>query len=137
MNRGSTIEGIASVDAAPARLPKREWYTAAAIFSVALVLRLLNLQQLRANDPFFELPAPDPRLYHEWAQRIAAGDLLGEGVFLQGPLYPYLLGALYWVFEPGFLLPRLVQCVLGSLTCVMTWELARRLFDFRRDRPNR
>jgi tetratricopeptide (TPR) repeat protein len=105
--------------------------TAAAIFSLALVIRLLNLQQLHANDPFFALPSPDPRLYHEWALRIASGELLGEGVFLQGPLYPYLLAMVYRIFGPGFLLPRLLQCVLGALSCVLTWAVARELFDRR------
>lgn len=112
--------------------PKKwEWGAVAGIFFFALALRLCNLQQIFANDPFFELPAVDPLFYHRWALRIAAGDWLGEGVFLQGPLYPYLLGILYRLFGSGFLLPRLLQCLLGSVTCVLVWRLARELFDRR------
>lgn len=111
-----------------ARPQRREWLTVGAIFATALVLRLLHLQQIAAHDPFFDQPAADPRFYHEWALRIAGGDWLGEGVFLHGPLYPYLLAILYRIFGEGFLLPRLVQCVVGAGTCVLTWGLARELF---------
>jgi 4-amino-4-deoxy-L-arabinose transferase-like glycosyltransferase len=108
-----------------------EWLAALGIGLFALVLRLLHLQQIRANDPFFDRPSVDPRVYHEWALRIAGGDWLGDEPFFMAPLYAYFLGSLYWLFGPDFLTPRIVHAVLGALTCVLVWRLARELFDHR------
>ena len=108
-----------------------EWLAALGIGLFALVLRLLHLQQVRANDPFFDRPSVDPRVYHEWALRIAGGEWLGDEPFFMAPLYPYFLGSLYGLFGPGFLAPRIVHTVLGALTCVLVWRLARELFDRR------
>src|ERR1044071_2524760 len=67
------------------------------IFSAALSLRLLYLFQIQTI-PLFYFLAGDGRTYDEWAQRIAAGDWVGSGVFYQPPLYPYFLAALQVMF---------------------------------------
>lgn len=103
----------------------------AGIYLFALTLRSLNVLQIQSNDPYFFQPSVDPLFYHEWAIRIAQGDLLGDGVFLQGPLYPYLLGGVYWLTGPNLLVPRLLQSLLGAAVCVLVWQLARQLFDRR------
>ncbi|MDP2304970.1 MAG: hypothetical protein Q8P18_02970 [Pseudomonadota bacterium] len=43
-----------------------------------MALRLAHLHELRAS-PFFEGFVLDEKNYDAWAQRIAAGDILGEG----------------------------------------------------------
>ena len=70
----------------------------AAILAVALVLRLLHLQALQSNDPFFENPPPLGCLYNQWAIALAEGDWVGDFAFRRGPLYPYFLGIFYRVF---------------------------------------
>jgi 4-amino-4-deoxy-L-arabinose transferase-like glycosyltransferase len=110
---------------------RREWLGVAGLFLFALGLRLLNLQQIRAHDPFFALPSVDPRMYHEWAVRIAGGEWLGDAVFFLAPLYAYFLALVYVLFGPSFLAAKLVQCAIGSLTCVLVWRLAREVFDRR------
>jgi 4-amino-4-deoxy-L-arabinose transferase-like glycosyltransferase len=102
----------------------------AGLFLSAFLLRLMHLQQLRAHDPFFGLPSVDPRLYHEWAQAIG-GDFLGSAPFFMAPLYPYTLALLYAVTGPDLLAARLLNCLLGALTCVLVWRLAREFFDRR------
>ena len=69
---------------------------AAAIFVLALAVRLLHVWQIRSA-PFFSVLMGDSRGYDEWAQRIAGGDWFGHEVFYQAPLYPYLLGVIYTV----------------------------------------
>jgi len=114
------------------RAPTRaEWLGLALVVAVALGLRLAHWQQLRVHDPFFELPSVDERMYHEWARAIVAGDWLGEGVFLNGPLYPYFLAGIYALFGASLAAAKAVQCLLGALSCVLVWALARRLFDAR------
>lgn len=108
-----------------------DWIHALVVFVVALVLRLAHLGEIKENDPFFYHPSVDPLFYHEWAARIASGDWLGEGVFLHGPLYPYLLGALYSLTGPDLYLPRLLQSLLGAVSCLLVWILARELFGRR------
>ena len=86
------------------------------IFGSAFLLRLLYLNQVESI-PLFYAPAGDGRGYDEWAQRIAAGDWLGAGVFYQAPLYPYFLGVLQTLVGHDLWFIRLVQIVLGALSC--------------------
>ena len=110
---------------------REEWLAAAGIALLGLVLRLAHLQQIRAHDPFFDRPSVDARVYHEWALQIAGGPWLGHEPFFMAPLYPYFLSWVYGIFGPSFLVARLVHCLLGTVTCVLVWRLAREFFDRR------
>ena len=105
-----------------------EWAALAAIVAGALALRLWNVSDLAAHDPFFDRPSVDERMYHEWAQQIAAGDWRGDQVFLNGPLYPYLLGGLYALVGPSLYAARVAQALIGALACALTWWVGRRRF---------
>jgi 4-amino-4-deoxy-L-arabinose transferase-like glycosyltransferase len=138
VSRQTTPEAAQGGATAPARPSRAEWIGVVAVFVFALALRLLHLQQLRAHDPFFELPSVDERMYHQWALAIRGGDWLGAHAFASndvvvghGPLYPYFLALLYGLFGPSVAAAKTVQCVLGSFSCVLVWALARRLFDAR------
>ena len=109
-------------------VPFSEWAVLAAIVAGALALRLWNVAELAAHDPFFARPSVDEQMYHEWAQRIAAGDWRGDQVFLNGPLYPYLLGGLYAIVGPSVYAARAAQAVIGALSCALTWWVGRRRF---------
>ncbi len=98
------------------------------IFAVALGVRAVVLLQLRAS-PFFPFYIGDAKGYHEWAQRIASGDWVGQEVFYQAPLYPYFLGVLYALGTDDLLFVRVCQAIIGSLGCVLIADTARRLFS--------
>jgi len=66
------------------------WAVLLRIGAFALCIRFVYLWQIQGS-PFLALRLGDGEAYHQWAQRIAAGDWLGRGVFYQAPLYPYLL----------------------------------------------
>ena len=104
--------------------------TAAAIFALALALRLLHIWQIR-DAPFFTVLMGDSRAYDEWAQQIARGDWLGQDVFYQAPLYPYFLGTLYSLAGRDLLLVRICQAVLGAFACVLLALGASRLVSHR------
>jgi len=106
------------------------WSAAAAIFVLALAVRLIHVWQIR-NAPFFRVLMGDSRAYDEWAQQIALGDWLGHDVFYQAPLYPYFLGTLYAIAGRDLLLVRLAQAIIGSLSCVLLGLAGARVFSSR------
>ena len=106
------------------------WKQPAIVFAIALVVRLIHLQQIR-EAPFFSVLMGDSRSYDEWARRIAGGDWLGTDVFYQAPLYPYFLGAIYAVFGRDLLVVRLCQAIVGALSCATLSLAAGRLFSRR------
>jgi tetratricopeptide (TPR) repeat protein len=54
---------------------------------------------------------------------------MGKEVFFRAPLYPYFLGILYSIFGVSFYLPRLIQMIISSFSCVLIFLLARKLFN--------
>ncbi|MBN1827275.1 MAG: glycosyltransferase family 39 protein [Candidatus Eisenbacteria bacterium] len=98
------------------------------IFLIALFLRVLFLVHLHPH-PYFDNLMIDSASYDRWAGRIASGDFRGDGVFYQSPLYPYFLGGLYALFGRDLTAVRLAQAILGSITCVLLFLLARRAFS--------
>ncbi len=98
------------------------------IFVLALTLRIIYLLQVKVNPHFFS-PTMDP-LYHDvWAQNIAHGNWLGGKVFFRAPFYAYFLAAVYKIFGHDYIIPRLIQHLVGSLSCVLVYRIAQRLFD--------
>jgi tetratricopeptide (TPR) repeat protein len=98
------------------------------IFLVALSLRLVHLWQLRAT-PFAAILFGDAQSYDVWAQSIAGGDVLGQRVFYQAPLYPYFLGAVYAIAGHDLAVARVCQALVGSASCVLLGAAAARLFS--------
>ena len=114
--------------AAPA--DERFAWPAVAIFSVALVVRLIHLWQIH-RAPFFTVLMGDAGAYDTWAQEIARGDWVGHEVFYQAPLYPYFLGAIYAIAGRDLTIVRICQAIMGSLACVLLALVGRRLFSKR------
>jgi tetratricopeptide (TPR) repeat protein len=102
----------------------------AAIAAAALAIRLFYLWQIR-HAPFFSILMGDSKGYDLWAQQIAAGDWIGRDVFYQAPLYPYFLGTIYRVAGHSVLAVRIVQSILGSVSCALVAHAAWRLFGRR------
>ena len=100
------------------------------IFVFALALRLLYLTQI-ADVPFYEIPIMDARAYDAWAQRIAAGDWLGQEAFYQAPAYPYLLAVFYWGLGHNLDLIHAAMTIIGSLACPILYFATRILFGWK------
>lgn len=106
------------------------WPVAVVLFAVALGLRVWHVAALQAS-PFASLLLGDAAIYDAWARRIAAGDWLGQGVFYQAPLYPYLLGVLYRFVGDDLTTVRVAQSLGGAFAVVLTALAARVLFGRR------
>ena len=122
-SKGRASDPGASVFAGRQRL---KW--ALVIFAVAFGLRGLYLIQIQSIPLFYHL-AGDGRTYDEWAQRIASGDWLGSGVFYQAPLYPYFLAFWQTLFGHNLWVIRMIQAVLGSVSCVLIYFAGEKLFS--------
>jgi tetratricopeptide (TPR) repeat protein len=109
-------------------MKQRSAFSAAAVFVVALVIRLLHIWQLR-HSPFFAVLMGDAQGYHEWARRLAAGEWFGGEVFYQAPLYPYFLGVIYASIGESPIAVRVIQALLGSASCALIALAGRRFFS--------
>jgi 4-amino-4-deoxy-L-arabinose transferase-like glycosyltransferase len=88
------------------------------VFAVALLVRAVHVLQIRSG-PIYGLYLGDARVFDQWARGIAAGDWIGDQVFYQAPLYPYLLGGLYALFGDSTTLVLCVQAVFGAAACAL------------------
>jgi len=70
----------------------------------------------------------DALYHHEWAVSIIQGGWLGKDAFFRAPLYPHMVALLYQVFGVNLLVPRLFQCVIGAINCVLTARIGAFLF---------
>src|SRR5262249_7325028 len=97
------------------------------VFALAFAVRLTHVWSIR-HSPFFETLLGDARGYDAWARQIAAGDLMGQGVFYQAPLYAYFLAALYAIHR-SLALVRICQAALGAGACALVAVATQRMFS--------
>jgi Flp pilus assembly protein TadD/4-amino-4-deoxy-L-arabinose transferase-like glycosyltransferase len=109
-------------------MKKRETIILAAIVALGLILRLVYLFTMKSHWPGFDTPTIDALYHHLWAQKIAAGDILGGGPFFRAPLYPYLLAIIYAIFGANFLLVYIIQNLIGAAAIVLVYLIAREYF---------
>lgn len=97
------------------------------IILCAFSLRLIYVLQLR-DSPLFDSPTMDARYHDEWAQAIASGEIFIEGPYFRAPLYPALLATVYKVFGYSYVAPRVIQAILGALSCGLLFLIGLRVF---------
>ena len=100
------------------------------ILGFSAAMALVCVLQMH-NSPFGREPVIDEKGYIDWARTIASGDIVGEKVFYQAPLYPYFLGLCFRLSRGSLLFARLVQAGLGVVTVYLVFLLGRRLFGER------
>ncbi len=98
------------------------------VFLIALMIRGLYVYQQRSS-PDFDRPMVDAVYFDQWGQAFAKGESFTDGPYYRAPLYPWCLGTVYALFGQGTLPPRMVQAVLGSLTCGLVFLIGRLAFN--------
>ena len=101
-----------------------------AVFSLALVVRLIYLYESSAN-PTFAVPIMDSSDYDSLGRSLVDGTEPSTSLFWQPVFYPLFLAVVYGLTGSSILAAKLIQVVLGSLTCLLTFRLGRRIFDLR------
>jgi tetratricopeptide (TPR) repeat protein len=100
----------------------------ASIFLLALTVRIIYLWQIQSC-PFFDTPVGDAAWHDTWARSLLEHNWAYDGVFFRAPLYPYLLAVAYALLGRGSFMVRAAQAVMGSLSCLLIYSLAGRLFN--------
>ncbi len=118
--------GLADIRIKMVEKAKYEITICLAIFVIALTLRVVYLQELKAN-PLFYHPQVDSHTYVNMARQMANGEFLraNKFSFYQPPLYPLVLAAFFKVVTGDLFLIHLGQFVLGALSCVLVYALGR------------
>lgn len=97
---------------------------AAAIFALALTLRLIVLAQL-SDVALFRTPQLDSLEYLTWAEQLASRDFSWPPTPIHGPGYPMVLGTILAVVR-SLAAARIIQAILGSFTAVFIFLIARK-----------
>jgi hypothetical protein len=107
--------------------PRRSSLLIAAVFALALVVRLAYTFEIRDLPTLHEL-VMDAQRYDALAREILDHGWRPREAFYQAPLYPYLLAAVYAATGRSLTAVRLAQALAGALTAALTALAAGRLW---------
>lgn len=121
---GSPAEDVSGTASAFASRRRGAWL-GAAVFAVALAVRLLYLAD-SADNPSFHAPVIDAATYDDLAREpFDDQGRLKEVFFDQSCFYPFFLAGVYRVTGGSIVAAKLVQVLLGSVTCLLVFRLGR------------
>lgn len=126
--RTNSTKTVARVTSTRAAKPWSDLAIVVAVFALAILLRIVCLFQIESIPVFYHLPG-DPLAYDQWAQRIVAGDWLGQSVFYQAPLYPYFLAVLQLFLGHDLWGIRVAQLVLSASACSLLYLAGNSFFS--------
>lgn len=104
------------------------WREALLVFGVAVLARALYLWEA-SRQVGFDLFYMDQEYHLEWARSLVSGhwpppyDSLRNAVYFRAPLYPYFLAGIFQIFGPHPLAARIIQMVIGSLSCALAYGI--------------
>ncbi|MBI3008953.1 MAG: glycosyltransferase family 39 protein, partial [Candidatus Omnitrophica bacterium] len=96
---------------------------------IAFLLRLLYIHELHLSP--FSNPATsglDVSIYDTQAQAISKG-MSEDEVFYAMPLYPYLVGFIYFLFGHNLYIVRFFQIVIGTLNLFLIYIIGKKIFN--------
>jgi dolichyl-phosphate-mannose-protein mannosyltransferase/tetratricopeptide repeat protein len=126
-------------EAAPPKTPRGLAWLAAnpregiwILGGLAFLFRLLYVFRL-SGTPYYHPDRLDPLFYFNWGRAIAAGAWIGDKIFVQSPLYAYVVAFFLKILGDRWIFPTLqiFQSLLGTLTCLLTVRIGRRVLGER------
>ena len=106
------------------------WVLAVVVFLLALLVRGVYLWESRGN-PSFSYPVVDAAGYDQMVRHLLDAGEMKIDFFWQQFFYPAYLWVIYWVSGSSVLAAKIVQLVLGGVTCGLVYRLGCRLVDRR------
>lgn len=98
------------------------------IFFTALSVRLLYLYE-SSDNPSFTAPTVDSETYDNMARTLAQQGRISEDFFWQPLFYPVFLSTVYYFTDNSIVCAKVIQSVLGALTCAMVFLLGRKFLS--------
>ena len=119
-------------------LMRAEWLIPVIIFTCAFAIRLAFTMQVK-DSLYWRVPLVDALSYNESAKLILDDGWLAPyrtsempySPYYQPPFYQAFLALIYLIFGRSVFTAIIIQYLLGSLCCVLTYFLGRRFFDRR------
>ena len=112
------------------RLAADDRVITAAVFVIALAMRLLYVRRIMSDPNYLDAGA-DGRAYDELAWLIATGHGIPDAFATRYPLlllgYVWLMAGVYAIAGHSYFAITALQSVLGALACVLAYDVARRL----------
>ena len=126
----SEAKTMAKTSNSTSQLNRKGLWIAVAIFSLALVVRLLYLYEV-SKSPTFLTPIVDSATYDRLARSLAVRSEMEHTFFWQPFFYPFFLSRVYFFSGASIICAKLVQILLGSALCVLVYRLGHDVFDRR------
>jgi len=114
------------------------WYVLAVIILVGLLIRGLYLSEI-APTADFSSPTADAHFHDYWARALLADEwspppgipnpYINSVPFIRPPGYPYFLSLAYALTGESYLGARIIQMLLGVLSCWLAFLLGRLIFN--------
>lgn len=111
-------------------IANRNFLIAGIIFCLALAVRLIYLYE-SSDNPSFQVPIVDSKIYDETARALISGQGLVSNFFWQPFFYQIFLSVVYLFSDNSIIFTKVLQVLLGALTCVLTYKLGERIFGGR------
>ena len=102
-------------------------WLSAGIFVLAVLVRGVYLYE-SSDNPTFRAPVVDSLTYDQMARRLLAGEGLTRDFFWQPLFYPLFLAGIYRVSDFSILAVKVIQMILGGVTCLLVFRSGKRLF---------
>lgn len=99
------------------------------LFAISLSLNLVFFHEI-SKAPTFYNPIIDEGNYVLLAGEVLSGER-SSLPFFQPPLYHYFLALVFSVFGESLLIAKILQALMGALTCLLTFSIANHLFSRR------
>lgn len=100
---------------------------ATVLFIVALAARIINIIVL-SQLPGFRVPIVDEHDFNQMAIQFASGSGFFSDAFFRPPLWPAVLGVVYFLIGPDFLFARILNALLGAAATFAMYRIGCRLF---------
>ncbi|MBN2547422.1 MAG: tetratricopeptide repeat protein [Spirochaetes bacterium] len=98
------------------------------LFVFSFLIRIIILIGF-SKSPSFNVPIIDEANYNELARALASGEKMDRSFFWQPFFYPFFLSIVYFFTDSSILVAKVVQILVGSLTSLLIYFLAKEVFD--------
>ena len=108
---------------------KKFYYLPWLIVLAAVLIRLIYISEISANNPYYHDETLVAEVHHDWAKDIVNGiESESDEAFIRAPLYPYIVALFYRIFGADTMYPRLFQLLLGAFLTIPIYRITVKLF---------